>query len=434
MKFSMEKMYVPVASVNEKRDMMNDWRNTSNNVRNFSLIATAVTGFVAMLLRSYNEEFFYIFAAGAVIFLLSAYLAYKWSHFGYTGVIIATGLCFVRTTVPLPDEFLALTATLVGIFIGVLPCFFAFRCLYNYNEVFLELKKFKEFPDFIQNTADLYGEKIYLNDKDDNAYDNKFEASYNPFNTQADVYREEFLRAQQVKGQKRAGKKVMDIDIHKDNVRNRADVKKSKTFFGYEWFMFSGDLLVATRTDKKLIADKWRENNALAEMKYSNIVMCLAFCIMIGGFGSLAGMLNYLALIVFTLGITGMKLNNPVAPVVVIGSLVYVGAMTRDIIGLLFFVMALYQCRWLALSIVRFYLNYRTYRELKGMPGFPSFISTTTDLYGDKLYIVEEQKPIVKNMNNKPKIVMDIGYNEPEKKEDKGWNAFDYMDEENKND
>lgn len=434
MKFNMEIMYVPVASINEKRDMMNDWKNTSNNVRNFSLIATAVTGFVAMLLRFLSEEFFYIFAAGAVIFLLSAFLAHKWSGLGYTGVVVATGLCFVRTMVPLPEEFLALITTLIGVFIGVLPCFFAFRCLYNYNEVFLELKKFKEFPDFIQNTADLYGEKIYLSDKDDNIYDNKFEASYNPFNTQADIYREEFLRAQQVKSQKHTGKKVMDIDTHRDNVRNRADVKKSKTFFGYEWFMFRGDLFSASHADKKLVADKWRENNSLAEKNYTNVIICLAFCVMIGGFGSLAGMLNYLALIVFTMGITSMKLSNPIGPVLAIGSLIYVGALLNNLIGFLFFAMALYQCRWLALSVIRFYLNYRTYKELKGMPGFPSFISTTTDLYGDKLYIIEEQEPLVKNMSNKQKIVMDIGYDKPEKKEDKAWNAFDYMDEENEND
>lgn len=317
---------------------------------------------------------------------------------------------------------------------GLLPCVYTFRCLYNYNDVFLELKKFKEFPEFIRNTADLYGEKIYIKDTDDNSYDEKFKAAYNPFNTQADVYREEFIRNQQLKGKRKPVGQVMDVDTNKDNVSFVADKEKVKTFFGYPVFMLKGNPDNATMPEKKVFMNLWRENNLLAERNYKNVLLCLTFCVMIGGFGSFAGMVNYLALLVFTSGVTYMKLSNPVAPVIIIGSLAYVGALTNNVIGLLFLCMALFQYRWAFVSIIRFYLNYGTYKKLKGMQGFPSFISTTSDLYGDKMYILEEQKPVVKNINGKQKIVMNIGFDEPKKTEDKAWNAFDYMDEENTED
>ena len=67
------------------------------------------------------------------------------------------------------------------------------------------------------------------------------------------------------------------------------------------------------------------------------------------------------------------------------------------------------------------------------LPGFPSFITTTSDRYGEKMYITEAPVKPVKNIYGKKTIVMNIGYDEPEKKEDKAWNAFDYMDEENNN-
>ena len=432
MKFSMEKMYVPVASNDEKRDMMSDWKQTSRRVRDWSMICAVVTGFFALLLRSYGDDFFFIPGAVALILLLSAYPVQKWWLSGYTCVIIAVALGFTRLLLPLPDKIFLLLAVVVGIFLPLIPCFFAFRCIYNYNEVFLELKKFKEFPDFIQNTADMYGEKIYLKEKDKNQFDNKYQASYNPFNTQADIYREEFLRSQQAGGKMKLIKKVVDIDVNKDSVRNTPDAVKHKTAFGYEWKICHCDLNTASPEERKLVADKWRENTLLAEHNYSTTITFMAFCVFAGGFGSLAGMLNFIALIIFTSGITYMKLSNPIAPIISLGALIYVGVCASvQPIGLFLFLGTLFTCRWLFLSIIRFYLNYGTYKQLKSLPGYPSFITTTSDRYGDKMYIAEEPVKPVKNIYGKKTIVMNIGYDEPPKKEDKAWNAFDYMDEQN---
>ena len=433
MKFSMEKMYVPVASNDEKREMMSDWRQTSGRVRNWSLICAVAAGFFAAILGTYGDELFVVFAATMVVLLLSAVLVHKWFLSGYTCVIVATVLGFTRLLVPLSDEFFLAAAVIAGVFLPLVPCFFAFRCIYNYNEVFLELKKFKEFPEFIQNTADLYGEKIYLKDEDNNHFDDKFQAAYNPFNTQRDVYREEFLRQQESKANKRLGKRVMDIDVDKDNVRSTPDVKRYRTVFGYEWKMCHCNLLTASPDERKAVADKWRENYMLAEKGFGFTVILMAFCVMAGSFGSLAGMLNYLAIVVFISGITYMKLSNPVAPLIALGSLIYIGILaSANSIGLCLFAGVLLSCRWLFLSIIRFYANYGTYKQLKGLPGFPSFISTTTDLYGDKLYITEKPVAPIKKVNGQNKIVMNIGFDEPQKKEDKAWNAFDYMEENDK--
>ena len=46
-------------------------------------------------------------------------------------------------------------------------------------------------------------------------------------------------------------------------------------------------------------------------------------------------------------------------------------------------------------------------------------------------YVVEKQAPLKsKIIRDNEKIVMNIGFDEKPEKEDKGWNAFDYMDEE----
>ena len=76
-------------------------------------------------------------------------------------------------------------------------------------------------------------------------------------------------------------------------------------------------------------------------------------------------------------------------------------------------------------------INRPIYKALSKEEGFPSFIRNTADLYGDEMYIIEKQEPIKRRViNDNNKIVMNIGFDEKPKKEDKAWNAFDYMDEE----
>jgi hypothetical protein len=83
---------------------------------------------------------------------------------------------------------------------------------------------------------------------------------------------------------------------------------------------------------------------------------------------------------------------------------------------------------------VIFLINKRIYNELSTMEGFPAFVRTTADLYGSQMYMVEERTRVEKKTSKDHFVTMNIGYDEIEKKpeEDKAWNAFDYMDEDNK--
>jgi hypothetical protein len=47
------------------------------------------------------------------------------------------------------------------------------------------------------------------------------------------------------------------------------------------------------------------------------------------------------------------------------------------------------------------------------------------------MYITEKPVAPVRRVNGQNKIVMNIGFDEPKKNEDKAWNAFDYMDGQN---
>ena len=53
------------------------------------------------------------------------------------------------------------------------------------------------------------------------------------------------------------------------------------------------------------------------------------------------------------------------------------------------------------------------------------------DLYGSKAHIVEKWEPTKKKiLSDNEKIEMFMAGNEEPKEKEKGWNAFDYMDEE----
>lgn len=432
-KLSMEIMYVPVASNDEKRNMMTDWRTTSGRATKYSLLCAACEILISIFLLREKYGFWYIPLAVAAILSLSALLTRKWLLSGYTCVILGTLLGCSGLLAPLPDEVFLAAAVTVGAFLPLLPSVFAFRCMYNYNDVFLELKKFEGegFPDFIRNTGDLYGEKIYIREEDESQYDGKFKSSYNPFYTQADYYREEFLRSQNTKNRKPSKAKVLNIDTNKDNVnRSEESNKRYREIFGYEWIICHEDLDTATREQRKSVADKWRENTQLFERDYMISVFFMMLIIMAGNLGSFEGMLNYLDVILFTFGITSTKLNNPVGPAIVIGSILYLTVFTGHFLILGLYLVLLYFCRWIFVGTVRFYLNYRYYKKLKHLPGYPSFLATNQDIFAKQIYITDDKPEPVKKSTPKNAIVMNIGY-DGDKKEDKAWNAFDYMEETN---
>ena len=83
MGFNMEIMYVPVASILQKRDMMIAWRETSKRamISSFVLAALCFVGFICFL----NKEipFGWLHIASGVLFAFSGVLSRKWNAFGY---------------------------------------------------------------------------------------------------------------------------------------------------------------------------------------------------------------------------------------------------------------------------------------------------------------------------------------------------------------
>jgi hypothetical protein len=137
-------------------------------------------------------------------------------------------------------------------------------------------------------------------------------------------------------------------------------------------------------------------------------------------------------IVVFVVGTNCMKMGKIRGVVITVAAFVASLSLVEGEFAALFLLSA-YICNpGIIFGTVRFALNYRYYKELSHMEGFPSFIRTTADLYADKIYIVDK-KEVVKRKDPSEKVirVMDIGYDNEPPKEDKAWNAFDYMDEEN---
>ena len=78
MKLSMETMYVPVANINQKREMISDWRATSDKVSKYSLVAALISVLATMSLNFFKNDFYFIFIGSGALFLLSALFCKKW--------------------------------------------------------------------------------------------------------------------------------------------------------------------------------------------------------------------------------------------------------------------------------------------------------------------------------------------------------------------
>lgn len=445
-KLSMEIMYVPQATNAQKKEMILEWRTESENTFRFSMISAAVSFFALAFFYAGSVDFFYIYAASSVISLLSGYMAKKWSMVGYVGVFLSAILNCIWFSIGLPDSYVYIGSIILVAVCGFIPCFFAARCAFNYGTVFVPLRESKGFPDFIMSTADLYGDKIYLKDKpDENIYDNKYDASYNPFKTDKDISDEEFRRSQELKSSGLNETITMNIgdegETEKSNPGEILEEKPTKTYkYGkklgdFEIVFLHDDLEDMSFQEKALLMSKWRGNIARAEKNFYIFFVLVAISCMAGGFGDFAGSLvRYFVLVLFALGISRMKIGYTSGALITLGAVVYSFCIVNSAISM-FLVIAAYVVNFgIIVAPIIFLINKRLYNELSEMEGFPTFIRTTADLYGSQMYILDEKPPIVKKTNKDHFITMNIGYDEEPKKpeEDKAWNAFDYMDEEKK--
>lgn len=437
-KLSMEIMYVPQATVSQKKEMVLEWRLESENAFRFSMISAGVS-LMAMLIFLFGKaDFWYIYAGSVAISLLSGYMAKKWSIVGYSGIFGSLLLNCLWFSIGFPENYVYVGSIILAAICSLLPCFSAIRCIFNYSEVFIPLKNSKGFPDFIMSTADLYGDKMYLKDEpDENIYDNKYEASYNPFKTDKDISDEEYRRSQELKS--RGLNETITMNIGEDGEIDNEKPKEPKTYkhgfkIGSFEIVFLHDDLDESMDfqEKSLLMSKWRGNIDRAERNFYTFFMLIAVSCMAGGFGNFAAtVLRFLVLALFIVGIVGMKNGYTYGAFVTLGAVVYSFAMINEVISLFLVVGAYIFNFGILVAPIIFLINKPIYNRLSEMEGFPTFVRTTADLYGSQMYILDKKPPIVKRTNKDHFITMNIGYDDEPKKpeEDKAWNAFDYMDE-----
>ena len=324
---------------------------------------------------------------------------------------------------------------------GLFRFFYAFRCIYNYSSVFKELEKCKGFPSFIANTADLYGEKLYLKTEDKSAYENRTEVSFNPFNTQEDIIKESTQRYHDTKVKSKAKPIEMNIGVdgklvsaeEEERLRKEKEAQAKKgglSIGGFELIFPHSDLENNDHNEKRILMGKWRENLDRSTKSFVYFTLLLMLCVMTANFGSLVGMLNYIVVLVFIIGTNQMKMGKWYAPITLILAFMYTTTFLNSVISAFLLVAAYIVNFRMLVGILVYILNYKIYKKLSTQEGFPSFIRTTADLYADKMYIVE--KPVI-NKKTEPSQrvvrVMDIGLDDKPKKDEGAWNAFNYMDE-----
>lgn len=420
MKFNMETAYVPYTSIFEKKDMMHDWRNTSNYAAFLGYIV-AVLSFIAGFSCSDFGDFFEFSMYGATVGLVvGGAFCRKWKIFAYYLNVISVVYCDTIAAFYIKEMTTTPIAAIIGINLFSIPMiYFCLRCIYNYTPVFKELKKSKGFPAFVVNSADLYADKIYLKDK-------KSEEKINI-------------------SEKKSAPLIMNIDVKptQEEIKERK-TKKYKhrlSILGINIIFPHDDPKDMSFDDKKGYMYDWNSNVEFARSGFFiHVLFMMAgvlFCVI--GSGAVSPIIiGYSAIAFYIFGLNYMKIGKLKGAFITIGGLVmyfliiFTITNSATFIPIYFiFVVSITNIKIL-LPTIRYIINYPTYKELSTHEGFPSFVRNNADLYGDKIYIVEKREAIKRRvLNDNEKFEMNFGYEEkPKKQEDKAWNAFNYMDEE----
>lgn len=434
MKLSMETMYVPVANIKQKKDMIDDWRFTSDKASKFAFVAALVSILATISMKFFHNDFYFIFLGSGALFLLGGLFCKKWYFTAYISVFLGLLVTCSWASFGLSKEkILEICCFAVVVIVQAVPVFYSYRCIHNYTPVFKELKKCKGFPNFIANTADIYGDKMYIKDK---KASDKTQVSHNPFNTKNDIIEEKFRREQdlRVSGKKVAPQQSEDNSASQARITidKNVEYKYGFTIFGREIRFLHNDISSSSFEEKKRLMYKWNHYLKEAERDFFIPLFFMMVSIMGAGFGSATGLFKYLFIPLYIMFFNYLKTSKAFAPYgIFIVVLLYLGSVANNFmsVGLAIGFLILSRRVWLA--CIMCIINRPIYKALSKEKGFPSFIRNTADLYGDEMYIVEKTEPIKRNaVRNTEKIIMNIGFDEEPKKEDKGWNAFDYMDEE----
>lgn len=434
MKLSMETMYVPVANISQKRDMISDWRTTSDNASKFSLVAALVSILATISMKFFHNDFYFIFLGSGALFLLGALFCKKWHFSAYISVIVALLVTCSWASFGLSkDNIPEIVCFAVVFIVQSIPVFYSYRCIHNYSSVFKELKKCKGFPNFIANTADIYGDKMHIKEKNN---PENVQASYNPFNTQNDIRTEKFRREQDLKV--RGKSKSLEQDYEKSNSQERVRIEQNIEYkygfsiLGREIKFLHNDIPSSSFEEKKRLMSQWNHYLKEAERDFFIPLFLMMVSIMGAGFGSFIGFIMYAFIPLYIMFFNYLKLSKAFAPYgIFVVVAMYLSCVMNNFVSAGLAVGFLILSRRVWVACIMSIINRPIYKALSKEEGFPSFIRNTADLYGEQAYIVEKREPIKRRiLSDDEKIVMNIGFDEEPKKEDKAWNAFDYMDEE----
>ena len=344
----------------------------------------------------------------------------------------------------------ALIMSSVGLASGSAMCYFCLKSIRNFYPVFKELEKSKGFPSFIANTADLYGDKLYL--KDEETAEDKYKASHNPFNSKEEIEKEEFARSQDLKASLKT-EKVINIGEEKENnsanKRGNGASNYKKEEYGFSILgldiVFPHNYIPAMSfEDKKDLMFKWNSNveAATGHLLIPLFLMILGTLFSFIGARSFIPVLAGIGSVIFTIiGTNNMKMGKLrgafetlVALSVYASLAIFVGPNGNGIPMVFIFVSSLVNII-IILPTLRYIINHHIYRQLSTQEGFPTFIRTYSQKYAKDMYILEDEPKLERKQPvNKEKIVMNIGYDEKPKADEGAWNAFNYMDEEKNGD
>ena len=446
-RFNMDTTYIPEASIYEHRDLMFEWEEAVK-YGTISGLVTAVCAFLIGYLCSDFGDWYEFPLYGVMLALLvGSNFARKWKYPAYWVNVVAflgyIALWLIGFREMGRD---ALIMSGIGLASGSVMSFFNLKCIRNFYPVFKELEKCKGFPSFIANSADLYGEKLYL--KDEETADDKYKASHNPFNSKEEIEKEEFARNQNLKSNAKT-EKVLNVGEEKGNnyanKRRNATNNYKKEEYGFSILgldiVFPHNYIPAMSfEDKKDLMFKWNSN---VEAATGHLVIPLFFMIL-GTLFSFIGGRSFIPVfagigsVLFTIiGTNNMKMGNlrgAFETLIALGVYAsiggFVGGGGNGIPMVFIFVSSLVNII-IVLPTLRYIINYHIYRQLSTQEGFPTFIRTYSQKYAKDMYILEDEPRVEKKPPvNKEKLVMNIGYDEKPKADEGAWNAFNYMDEE----
>ena len=446
-RFNMDTTYIPEASIYEHRDLMFEWEEAVKYGTISGLVTAVCAFFIGYLCSDFGDWYEFPLYGVMLALLVGSNFARKWKYPAYLVNIVAFLGYIVLWLIGFREMGRdALIMSGIGLASGSVMSFFNLKCIRNFYPVFKELEKCKGFPSFIANSADLYGEKLYLKDEE-TAYD-KYKASHNPFNSKEEIEKEEFARSQNLKSNVKT-EKVLNVGEEKGNnyanKRRNATNNYKKEEYGFSILgldiVFPHNYIPAMSfEDKKDLMFKWNSN---VEAATGHLVIPLFFMIL-GTLFSFIGGRSFIPVfagigsVLFTIiGTNNMKMGNlrgAFETLIALGVYAsiggFVGGGGNGIPMVFVFVSSLVNII-IVLPTLRYIINYHIYRQLSTQEGFPTFIRTYSQKYAKDMYILEdepraEKKPPV----NKEKLVMNIGYDEKPKADEGAWNAFNYMDEE----